>query len=429
MIFDKNEKRIKALQSQLTKGLGVPDKIKSKIEKLRERGPEYWIRYTVKGKLQDEKCPQKYQYSRTDAEQYYKIVTGEAVQDKHILPAVRRTTIAIMVEFFLTEKEKKVKRKGKLGNYNAVKSLSKVMITLIGNLTFDECKENPSLLQDHIDDLHSLCPDWSDKTIWNYYKELKAVFSTWIKKKLLQVPNPMNAVDEPEQNINTIDYVPTPEDYERIVATGLIEGVRGDVLRLIGTARYLGLRIEEILNIKIEDCVLDPDDGGLPYVWVDILKQKRKTRVPRPIRRELRDILREQIAYQRSVNPQETRVWPWVDPPYRLFIVYELVKGIAKDGKCRLMRKEKGHLYELAGVKVPRPFHDYRKSVRLELKRNPNLSREQAKSYQCHQTDSMDDYYTFFQREDLETAVRDSYKDERLNLKKDPDSEEKGISE
>ena len=208
------------------------------------------------------------------------------------------------------------------------------------------------MLQDHIDDLHTLRPAWSDKTIWNYYKELKAVFSCWIKKKLLQVPNPLDACDEPDQNIRVIDYVPSRDDYEKIVATGMIEkgGVRPDVLRLIGTVRFSGLRIQEVLNIKIADCILHPADDGLPYISDQVLKQKREIRVPRPIRKELLAILKEKIAYQLSINPEDERLLPGT-VLRTSFFVYELVSSTAKDGKTRLKRKLKGHLYQLAGVK------------------------------------------------------------------------------
>jgi hypothetical protein len=64
-------------------------------------------------------------------------------------------------------------------------------------------------------------------------------------------------------------------------------------------------------------------------------------------------------------------------------------------------------LEKLADIPI-RPFHDWRKTVKLEVKRkikDPKL----AKAFQAHRTDSADDYYTFFQREDLESAVADSY--------------------
>lgn len=135
---------------------------------------------------------------------------------------------------------------------------------------------------------------------------MKAVFSRWIEKKLLQIPNPMDAIDEPDPEIRVIDYVPTQEDYEKIIEVGMKENIRLDTLRLIGVVRYSGFRVNEVLKWQIEDCFLHPDDGGIPYIKIWISKQNRKLQVERPIRIELYHILKEQIG-QRSEGP----VWPW----------------------------------------------------------------------------------------------------------------------
>lgn len=377
MFFDKNESRARALEKK------DPVKYRDKIQQLRSK--QYWfIRYWVKGKPHDEKCPPEYQ-SRSGAMDYYKIVAGKTVTKTHLIPCLRKTTIADMCVFFLEYREKKAKRSGKKGGYAAAKSICKHLSHDIGKYTFERCRENPGILQDWIDDLPETHPGWSSKTIWNVYKELKAVFSVWIKKRLLQVPNPMNAVEEPDPLIKVIDYVPSQEDYNRIITTGAAMGIRPDVLRLIGAVRYTGFRIGEVLQWKCEYCILNPNDGGLPYIWVEISKQHRKTRVPRPIRSELVSILREQIG-TRTEGP----VWLWKNPPYKL------------------LRINGEYLYKKAGVRVPRPFHDFRKTVKLELRR-VLFDSKKAREYQGHKTESMDDYYTWFQREDLEEAVRYSY--------------------
>lgn len=72
--------------------------------------------------------------------------------------------------------------------------------------------------------------------------------------------------------------------------------------------------------------------------------------------------------------------------------------------------KFKGNLYEVAGVKVPRPFHDFRKTVKLELKRK-SVDAKKTREYQGHKTESKDDYYTFFQRKDMEDLVSDGYEE------------------
>jgi integrase len=378
VIFDKNEKRARTLELQ--------DSIKNaqKIKELRSKS-DWYIRYRSKGKYHDEKCPDRYQ-TKQGAENYYKIVAGNTVTKTHLIPTVRKITISVMCDFFIEYRTKKAERSGKKGGLSAAKTICNIISEEIGKFTFDQCREDPMLLQDWIDNLPDNHPEWSSKYIWNICKELKAVFSRWIEKKLLQTPNPMDAVEIPEQGTNVIQYVPTQEDYEKIITTGLIEGVRLDVLRLIGAVRYTGFRINEVLGWQCEDCVLNPDDGGLPYLWVTISKQKQTVRVPRPIRAELVPILREQINC-RSEGP----VWPWENPPYKL------------------LKVNGSWLYDLAKVEVPRPFHDFRKTVKLELKRILADSKK-ARDYQGHKSESMDDWYTWYQREDLEEAVRDSYR-------------------
>jgi integrase len=390
-IFDKNQKRAKAL----LKAGGTPEKIKHLFNT-----PDWFVRYYDKrGVCHEEKCPQVYQ-SRDGALKYYKVVSGKTVTGDHIIPKIRKTTIRKMVVFFMWQYRKKVRRTGKLGGFSSAKCICKHIVKDLGSLTFDECRENPMVLQDRVDRLRKLHPTWSDKYLWNIHKELHAVFSLWIKKKQLNTPNPTDALDVPEPNVEVIDYLPTHEDYERIIATGLIEGVRSDVLRLIGAVRYTGFRINEVLGWHVEDCNLNPDEG-IPYIMVIISKQKRRIKVPRPIRFELAKILREQIG-ERVSGP----VWPWVTPPYKLLKVYEYSDRISRNGHPVPIRF-KGDLYKLAGVDVPRPFHDFRKTVKLELKRH--LDKDRARQYQGHKTDAMDDYYTFYQRVDLEDAVKFSY--------------------
>jgi integrase len=297
-----------------------------------------------------------------------------------------------MCDFFLEHKRKKVERSGKKGGYPAAKSLcGHIKRSEISKKTFRDCCEDTSILEDHIDNLKKRHPNWSDKTIWNYFKELKAVFSRWILKNLIQLPNPMNSLDCPDPNIRVMNYVPTQADFEKIQVIGITEGVRLDALRLLTVVRYTGLRVQEVLNFQIPDCVLDPGDGGLPYVWADVLKQGRHVRVALPLHAKAMAALREQIAERKG-----GQVWPWINPPYDLF------KVKSPDDEDKLISIE-----ELAGVPI-RPFHDWRKTVKLEVKRkikDPKM----AKAFQGHRTDSADDYYTFYQREDLESIVADSY--------------------
>lgn len=393
MIFDKNEKRARALEKK------DPEKYRDKILYYRSSS-DWFVRYTMNGKMHEEKCPSDYQ-SKSGAKDYYKIVAGKSETGEQVAPVIRRTTIEDMVDFFIEHKEKRAERKKKKGGLDAARTICKHIKNHIGKIEFDECMKNTGLLQKFIDKI-STETEWAPKYVYNICKELKAVFSTWLKKKLLALPNPMDAVEIPDPNVAVMDYVPSHEDYEKIIATGLIEGVRSDVLRLIAAVRYSGFRINEVLALKVSDCCLFPDDNGLPYIWLEISKQQRKTRVPRPIRRELFEILSDQIGAR-----TDGFVFPWRSPPYRLLKIYEWSEQNGRNGSPERIRY-KGFLQDLAGVPI-RPFHDWRKLVKLEIKRT-GVTDKRARDYQGHKSESMDDWYTWFQREDLEAIVRDTYK-------------------
>ena len=234
MIFDKNAKRIAEL---LRNDAG---KYKRRIAELRKRGPEWWVRYKDKtGVPHDELCPPEYQ-TESLAERYYGIISGKIDDGTFVLRDKRAATIRQMCDFFLAHKLKKVERTGKKGGYGASKTLcGHIQRSEIANRTFRQCYEDTSILEDHMENLRNAHSGWSDKTVWNYFKELRAVFSRWILKNLIQMPNPMNALDCPDPNIRVMSYVPKESDFDKIQVKGLIEGIRLDALRLKTVVRYV----------------------------------------------------------------------------------------------------------------------------------------------------------------------------------------------
>ena len=204
------------------------------------------------------------------------------------------------------------------------------------------------------------------------------------------VKNPMDAVDSPDPQTQVMDYVPTQRDYESIIFAAMTEGLPQAAIHLIGAVRYSGLRINEVLGWQVCDVILYPDDNSTPYFFTSISKQGRKCRVAIPMRKELWEILKAQIG-ERTGGP----VWPWRCAPYFLFEIKQ------EDGTIK-------RLYDIADVKVPRPFHDFRKTFKMEMKRM-GLPTEVTKSMQGQATDSMDGWYTHFSRVDLERAVASSW--------------------
>lgn len=379
MIFDKNRYRI----AELTRR--NPDKYADRIRKLISKGPEWWIKYRdAVGRRHEQKCPPEFQ-GVTGAQKYYNRIVAK-IEEGIITPSIGfKTDLKTMVEFYLIPKRRKAQIAGKSGGLPASETYARHIVDMIGKLTLARCIRQPNVLQNHIDDLARIRPHWASKTKWNYCKILHAVFQLWIKKNLLNIPNPMDGVDIPDPDVRIMEYVPTQADYNAIIMTSYTEGCCQSLINLIGAARYSGLRINEILAWQVSDIVLFPQDGGLPYFWVDVSKQKRKTRVAVPMVSQLRDILINQIGDRNAGY-----VWPWKNPPYKLFQVGNK------------------QLYELAGVQVPRPFHDFRKTFKMELKRQ-GLSKDVTKSIMGHATDAMDDWYTHFGRSDLESAVKHTY--------------------
>ena len=110
-------------------------------------------------------------------------------------------------------------------------------------------------------------------------------------------------------------------------------------------------------------------------------------RKPRPLSKQAADALRVQIG-----DKVDGEVWPCKNPPYKLL-------------NKRKLRKEANWPH--------RWFHDFRKTAKMRFK--VAAGKDVAKEMLGHQTDAMDDYYTHYQRKELEAAVKASYNPANLN--------------
>jgi integrase len=402
MIFDKNESRIKELTRKDAR------KYSERIAELTERGPEWWVMYyDSTSKRHAEKCPEEFQKSRKLAQVFERQVLTSIDKGEHIVKEFRVVTIADLCDFYITDKMKKSERTGQRGGLSAAKTMAGAIKRHLGHYSFDALCKKPEILVALFDDFPE--KSWSQKTIWNFYVVLRRVINLWIDKKLLTCRNPLDAVDTPPQNIRVMDYVPTQADYDSIIMACITEGLPQSAINLIGAVRYTGLRIREVLGWQAEDFCLYPDDGSTPYFKTKILKQGRSCQITIPMRKELWEIIKNQLG-ERTGGP----VWQWKNPPYGLFEIRQ------EDGKIK-------RLYDIAGVQVERPFHDFRKTFKMELKRQ-GLSKEITKNIMGHASDSMDDYYSHFSRVDLESAVAQSWvkppiSNQNSNQKKNGDFE------
>ncbi len=368
MIFDKNKKRIKELARK--------DSVKytARIHDLQSRGPEWWIQYYDSSrKLRAEKCPPEYQSSR-GAKKFESIRIAEIAKGVHDSKDVKHVRLSTVADAYLQEK-----MLGRSGE-SAAKTMVKHIRRLIGNWWLDNIDEQPSILVDHFRNFPE--KSWSDKYRWNYFITLRAAINHWIRFRRLSMLNPC-ALVRIEPNVKVLDYVPTQEDFEKIIAHSFIVGLPDWIRNLLTVVFETGLRINEVMGQKKEDVCLEPENG-LPYIWIWESKQKRRIRSAIPITAKAAEAYGSQLNAMLGID-----LWPVKNPPYSRFLIKQ------EDGTFKT-------LFQLAGVNF-RPFHDYRKTAKLRFKLAGG--RDVAKSMLGHRTDSMDDYYTHFRRQDLEKAV------------------------
>lgn len=388
MIFDKNRKRIEELQKK------DPVKYSARLVELESRGTEWWIRFKdPTGKPRDEKCPDDYQ-SENGAKMYY-IERKKEVESCEYMPASHTNVkVSKILDYFRETKN----------NSSDTRTIHKELNRRFGYLNFQKIISEPLTIKKLTELMFSELS--SQKYAWNHWIKLRAAFQNWIDLHNLngRISNPCRMVEKLlklEAGTNVREVCPTHEEFDKILMTCYQEGVSQIVIDLQEAVWESGLRIGEILKWRCEDMNLDLklDEQGniieIPYFVTVISKQKRKTRVQIPMTSRLCDILK------RVVSGRETgAVWPVSTPPYKHFNIIKL------DDKGKEYTTT---IFELAGLGHFRPFHDYRKSKKSNLKLQGYTS-EYTKYLQGHATDSMDAYYTKFQRMDVQKVYIEEYR-------------------
>jgi integrase len=364
MIYDNNRKRIR----ECTRSTG--ELLNERIRELSARKPEWFIQYYVNGRLHCEKCPPEYQ-TKNGARRFEALRLSEIERGVYDDRDFRRATIAEIIDAYLAEVM--VGRRGEA----SARCLGGHARRLIGNWRLDTIDRNPSLIVNHFRNFPM--PEWSPKYRFNYFITVRAAINHWIRFRRLSLHNPCLLV-RIDRGIRVMDYVPTDCDLEKILAASIKVGLPEWIRRLFIVVWETGLRIGEVMGLQVEDVVLHPDEG-LPYLWVMVSKQKRAMRKPRPLSARCAAALAAQIAERTG-----GQVWPVNVPPYRL---------LRNSG----LRKAAGWEH--------RWFHDSRKKAKLVFR--AAAGREIAKEMLGHRTDAMDDYYTHYQRRDLEVAVAATY--------------------
>lgn len=209
---------------------------------------------------------------------------------------------------------------------------------------------------------------------------LRAAIAYYCKSRNLNIANPMNVVFlDPETAIR--EAVPTPEDYGAIV--GAANQIAPKYVSMLLLAAWeTGLRKGEILAWgwnHMDMTFLQ----GLPAYTVWISKQKKKRARQVPMTRALYEMLYE-LWCERG-RPSTGSVWPVLTPPNRI-----MRRVFKKAGR--------GHL----------TIHDFRKSYKT-MRKAEGWTSDVTMAVQGHATDSMDNYYTIFQRKHLEKFFEKSW--------------------
>lgn len=420
--FDKNLKRIRELERELQAGRGDPEKVRARIEEL-EQKPDWFVDYRdVLGRRHEEKCPPEYQNERAAA-RYHALCVERVRKGAYNPPDLRKAKVAEITAAYLERKRKAAESSGKVSTFNTAKYSCQRVNELIGDWRLDRMDADPEMIVDFFSDFPRR--DWSPKTVWNFFTTLKAAINSWIRFKRLVMKNPCEIVElDPQTCVQ--DYVPTPEDFEKVFTATYVVGLP-DWIRHLFTAVYeSGLRINEVLRWRIENIDMSAPVFGensrlikCPTFLTEISKQRRLTRKRIPMSSKLWQALRAQIGAR-----NEGLVFGHTRPPYQLLRWLRCPEcGLKVHGNEHPYRRAGDQclacgkaaliswtLAQEAGVPFYRPFHDYRKSVKHLNKVEKGLPQAVTMAFQGHSSAQMDEYYTHLSAADLIPAVEDSWR-------------------
>jgi integrase len=416
-IFDKNAKRLKELErSLLEAGPALKIRIQKRIDKIVSAGPEWFV--VVKGRAY--KCPPDYQ-SEVGASEYDERTKDRAESGRALPSNLKHSSVAQMCDYYLQYKEKRLEKgKEKKGTVASAKTLcGHIRRHKLAKYTLLRLDQEPDLLEDFFDNFPE--KKWSQKYVWNYSVTLKALIQFFIdRNRIAGVVNPCKVLDI-DYDFNSVSYVPTAADYDRVYMATYTTGLSDDIRNLLAVVYESGLRVNEVMPWQVEDLDLSlprHDERGrlvaVPSFKAIISKQRKKMIVRRPMSRQLHDALVAQIG-NRKAGP----IWPWKNPPYSVIRWMQCTTCGQRHNRSKRARGKLDcacggrlvmtGLYEEAGLKDMRPFHDYRYSRNFINRIEKGLDKDTAKSLQGHKTDAMHDLYLVREALDLAPAIMDSW--------------------
>jgi integrase len=381
LFFDKNEERISELTRKLSAAdADIRERLLARIDRYRAAGPEYFaVYYDDTGTRRREKPEENTQAA---AEALSRLRTVEVDQNEYNPPDKLSVTVKTMTRFFREMKNDSAD----------TRTICKAIDEHLGSHTLKLLCKDRTILARHFKQFPRR--DWSRKTIWNYYLKLRAVINLWIDFHQLTIANPAKIIPmitglEPGTIVR--EQTPSGDDFRRLEVACVEANVPQELVDLFSAVRLSGLRVTEVLALKVEDLSLDlkiVDEQVVETPWFrhTVLKQKRRTVHQVPMSIELWRIL-QRIVGDRKSGP----LFPaWKNPPYKRIRHLGIMKA--------------------AGMSDFRPFHDYRKSFKTDLKAD-GASSEITKYLQGHASDSMDDHYTQFKRRHVQGVFMPEYQE------------------
>lgn len=257
------------------------------------------------------------------------------------------------------------------GTIASARTVIKHIRNHLGQATLEVLHTNPHILVQFFRDFPE--PKWSPKYVYNYRLTLRAAISYYCKSRNLNISNPMNVVFlDPQTAIR--ESVPTPDEYNALLDAAT-DTAPAYVRNLLIAAWETGLRKGEILVWNWADMDMTMLQG-LPAYTVWISKQKRKVARQIPMTKNLWAMLHE--VWCEQGRPAKGSVWPVISPPNR--IMRRVFKTASLSHLC---------------------IHDFRKAYKT-MRKAEGWTSDVTMAVQGHATDSMDNYYTIFQRRHLE---------------------------
>lgn len=199
--YDKNAKRIKALEAGIAAGKIDPARGAARIAKYKAKGADYWVKGYAYGKWYDLQVPTP----GIKAAKAFDARTRMAVEDRTFSPAdLIKTKLRDIFDAHLQAQAGK-------GGEKAAKTRHGHACRVFGHLTLDKLHADPKTILKA--GFASYPPEWEQKSLWHVWSFMAAAINTYKRENpKLQINNPMTAYPM-SHGTNKRKVYPTHEEH------------------------------------------------------------------------------------------------------------------------------------------------------------------------------------------------------------------------